>query len=700
MIFLFSSFISFFILVIGGGFLIYKTIKFIFKPLTETETETIYVDDNKDNNVVVDIQKVSEPEKQKDFRPQNFDEYIGQEHIKGAIGDFIDSAKVRNEKLGHFIISGPPGTGKTLMAQIIAKELGVKFVEVIASNIEEPEELLEKVKEADGGILFVDECLPKDTFIISKDGGVYPIQNYQKGKTFLGNNIQNFIKRKTNELVTIQTNMGEITTTLTHPHLAIKGKNKHYKEKNVEQMKAKKLNKGDYLILPKNIPHKTKRNWKTTQLALIALILADGTVMKRKYKNSNYMSGFQFSFKNKEHYLKAKKIIEKSVNSFKNKPTSISYKINRDFVIRIYGTDFCKYIINTFGISPHKKQLHNNINNEIFYSSKKSIRQFLNTIWYFEGWENEDGKYLQMTSEKFIKKLILLHKKFGEILTFTKINTPSMKKKNLKIAYRLHISKLKRKDKIYKNNKIVMAKIKNISIADTKETEVYDYTTDNHIFVADGFITHNCHGLGRDFAEKIYRLMEEWQINGQKVKKFTLGGCTTELGEIIETRKPFYERFKLPIELEKYNAKDLSKIAKQYKEKQYPNDTLANAEEVYKIVGKNSRGTPRKAIKYMDALIRLNGNLDKVFNFYRIIKNGFTEKDMKILDYLAETEKPVGLKGLVAYMGTSKSNYEYLMEPYLIQTKTIQRTARGRVITETGKKVLRELTETLNERKN
>ncbi len=113
------------------------------------------------------------------------------------------------------------------------------------------------------------------------------------------------------------------------------------------------------------------------------------------------------------------------------------------------------------------------------------------------------------------------------------------------------------------------------------------------------------HAISREVAEAcLYRTMEEFKDHaGRRVKKFTLAGCTTELGEILESRKPLYERFKLPIELETYKKQDLIKIVKQYKEKQYPNDILPHERLIYNKIGRNARGTPRKAIKYVDAVI-------------------------------------------------------------------------------------------------
>lgn len=91
------------------------------------------------------------------WRPTEFSQYIGQESLKDILNSYIDGSKKWNKVFPHFLVDGKAGCGKTTIAYILAKKLGLNFVEALANTIKSPQQLLDLLVEVDGGILLIDE---------------------------------------------------------------------------------------------------------------------------------------------------------------------------------------------------------------------------------------------------------------------------------------------------------------------------------------------------------------------------------------------------------------------------------------------------------------------------------------------------------------------------------------------------------------
>ena len=70
------------------------------------------------------------------LRPRTLDEFVGQAVIVDQLQVSIEAAAARGEALDHVLLAGPPGLGKTSLAQILAGELGVPFVQTAAPALE------------------------------------------------------------------------------------------------------------------------------------------------------------------------------------------------------------------------------------------------------------------------------------------------------------------------------------------------------------------------------------------------------------------------------------------------------------------------------------------------------------------------------------------------------------------------------------
>lgn len=92
------------------------------------------------------------------LRPQQFDDFSGQDKIVENLRVFVAAARMRGEALDHMLLHGPPGLGKTTLSAIIANELGVGFKVTSGPVLDKPGDLagiLTSLEEND--VLFIDE---------------------------------------------------------------------------------------------------------------------------------------------------------------------------------------------------------------------------------------------------------------------------------------------------------------------------------------------------------------------------------------------------------------------------------------------------------------------------------------------------------------------------------------------------------------
>jgi len=104
---------------------------------------------------------LSSPEEaiEKNLRPRRWDEYLGQEKVKGNLKVIIEAAQKRAEPLEHLLFYGNPGLGKTTLAYVIANELGAQIKTCTGPTLEKAGDLASLLTNLeDGDILFLDEC--------------------------------------------------------------------------------------------------------------------------------------------------------------------------------------------------------------------------------------------------------------------------------------------------------------------------------------------------------------------------------------------------------------------------------------------------------------------------------------------------------------------------------------------------------------
>jgi Holliday junction DNA helicase RuvB len=115
------------------------------------------------------------------LRPRRLEDFVGQEALKEQLAVSITAASSRGEALDHVLLAGPPGLGKTSLAQIVAAELGVPFVQTAGAARERKGDVAAFLTALEPrAVFFVDEIhrLPRaleETFYPAMEDGVLPI---------------------------------------------------------------------------------------------------------------------------------------------------------------------------------------------------------------------------------------------------------------------------------------------------------------------------------------------------------------------------------------------------------------------------------------------------------------------------------------------------------------------------------------------
>lgn len=207
------------------------------------------------------------------------------------------------------------------------------------------------------------------------------------------------------------------------------------------------------------------------------------------------------------------------------------------------------------------------------------------------------------------------------------------------------------------------------------------------------------HRLSRVVEEYLYTAMEDFYLDivtGEglaarsmkfQLVPFTLVGATTRAGLL---NAPFRDRFGIVERLQFYDRQALETILiRSAKILNIAADPLGLSE-----IAKRSRGTPRIANRLLKrvrdyAQVKGDGTITKdiatyALNQLGVDQLGLDQMDRRILHLIGVKFQggPVGIETIAAALSEESGTLEEVYEPFLIQEGLLQKTQRGRVITE------------------
>jgi Holliday junction DNA helicase RuvB len=210
------------------------------------------------------------------------------------------------------------------------------------------------------------------------------------------------------------------------------------------------------------------------------------------------------------------------------------------------------------------------------------------------------------------------------------------------------------------------------------------------------------HRVNRAIEEILYPALEDFRLDivvGQgpaartltlDLPPFTLVGATTRTG-LLTT--PLRDRFGMTFRLGYYEPEQLAAIVRRSARIL----EVPIGDEAAEEISRRSRGTPRVANRILRrvrdvAQVRHRGEIStdvarEALELLEVDARGLERVDRELLAAIAYKfgGGPVGLSTLAVALGEEPDTVEDVYEPYLLQLGFLQRTPRGRVITELGR---------------
>ncbi|MEK6907087.1 MAG: LAGLIDADG family homing endonuclease, partial [Nanoarchaeota archaeon] len=380
---------------------------------------------------------------------------------------------------------------------------------------------------------YVEGCFTKGT-LIQTNPDFKPIENIKEGDKVLTHKGRykkvyfTQVRPYTGKLYKIKTygdSSLELETTEEHPFLSVRRKytNERNKNFNTKWLKAKDLNKNDYLVIPINKAvssldnrefeveknkKKIKLNVKTNKdfFKLAGYYLAEGSTSK----NNSYLS-FSFNEKEIEYIKEVESLIKKLFNV---KTIRTYHKKNHGTNVVVCSVELGRLFAQEFGKGNSNKKVPQWMMTENLEKQKELIKS-----WFYG-----DGNYYNKKHKSGLKEAFRINttseklaRQGKEILLrldiFAFLNQRSRKKENRKTMWTLGITgesmlkfgeivDIKIKDKLYNKKRATRfyidknyayVPIRDISIRNVIAEPVYNFGVDeDETYTANDVVVHNC----------------------------------------------------------------------------------------------------------------------------------------------------------------------------------------------------------------
>lgn len=387
------------------------------------------------------------------------------------------------------------------------------------THLAKKKEIKELIENAKG--IYFDECLSGDTKILDRNGIPINIKDIINGKEVIGGKVSNFFSKNVKYYKEVIHSCGKISCTNTHLHIAVKHEDlskeqrsqrlRKPEERDVKEITTNKLTEGDFLLVPSSIPHSPEKDngLSFNQMRFISTIMGYGHIDKYGYRVKVNVN------KDRDWF---RKVFREGLSDFGIKDYIDKEDSEGNLLLSVSDKNLNNFLVNYVGIPRGKKSKPISINEFLWNNSLEALEGFIDGIFGSEGDVSKNRVNISNSSSyESLCDIQLLLLKFGIVSILqswperksknhNKMHKLSITGEDIEKLKKLNISMSRKKEAIdniekkkvnkryvsYCGERYYLSKIKNIRKIND-ELKVYDFTCENHRFIANNTLTHNCH---------------------------------------------------------------------------------------------------------------------------------------------------------------------------------------------------------------